>query len=152
MALHPANSGEVFAAILVLVAAHFRGPVAPALEDVQHTINAPSGCFARRFRKELAVQFLARIVNRPATRVLEGQVAIRSQHAGIGSWRYVLQGVSVRSSESHPAFPSFPGATVLVPLYRPAVTVEGRSTQPDGSFSFCFLSPRASDCQNRRSQ
>src|SRR5215472_6791687 len=102
MAYHATRPGKVFPAILVLVAAHPRGPVVPVLEDVQHTINAPSGCFARRFRKELAVQFLARIVNRPATRVLEGQVAVRTQRAGIGSSRYAMQGVSVGSFESHP--------------------------------------------------
>ena len=66
MALHAADSCEVFAAILVLVAAHFGCPVFPVLEDVQHTINASSGCFARRFPKELAVQLLAGVVNRPA--------------------------------------------------------------------------------------
>ena len=66
MARHAADSGKVFAAILLLVAAHVRGPVVPVVEDRQHTFDAVRGGFQRRFRKELAVQPLAGLVNRPA--------------------------------------------------------------------------------------
>jgi hypothetical protein len=66
MASHAADSGKVFAAILVLVAAHVRGPVLPVVEDRQHAFDAARGGFLRRLRKELAVQLLAGVVNRPA--------------------------------------------------------------------------------------
>lgn len=76
MALHPAYSGKLFATILVLVAAHLRGPVVPVVEDRQHPFDVVPGGFQRRLGKELAVQLVAGIVNRPAALVLEGQVAV----------------------------------------------------------------------------
>jgi hypothetical protein len=46
MTFHPADLREFLAASFVPVAAYAGDPVVPIFQDDQHTINAPSGCFA----------------------------------------------------------------------------------------------------------